>query len=305
MPARDDRRPTIQISALRLHPFLRIRSGSGRRTASLSPAVDAGADRRLLAAAAHDLDRLLVELRAVQLVDDGTAVLLEDRFGRHQRDVRHAVGGDARGRRHAGTDARIALVEDQAEIEVADRRPARREVDARQHGDQVDLRGEVLAGDRFDLHRRGLADLQAAAIGLVEPRFEMDRRQVGQLEDAAPAQARSPSRNSTPPPPNGPPERGFWRMLTDAVGGRARACSASIEALRPLDVGLRLVAPARLPMSSASAPALRRQRSRLDFLQPLLGVAERELRAFVLDARDEVALAEIQLGAIDVVLAPS
>ena len=42
---------------------------------------------------------------------------------------------------------------------------------------------ELAARDRLDADRRLLADLQPAAIGLVEPRLEVDRRQVGQLED--------------------------------------------------------------------------------------------------------------------------
>ena len=192
----DDSRGPDHARLARRHPFLRINSGSGRRTASLSPALTPA----LTAACSRPRRTISIacssNFEPFRLVDDGTAVLLEDRFGRHERHVRHAVGGDARGRRHAGTDARIALVEDEAEIEIADRRPARREVDAREHGDQIDLRGEILAGDRLDLHRRGLADLQAAAIGLVEARLEMDRRQVRQLEDRRRRPTRDPLRGT-------------------------------------------------------------------------------------------------------------
>src|SRR5690349_9142410 len=70
----------------------------------------------------------------------------------------------------------------------------------------------------------------------------------------APAQTRSPSWNSVPPPPH---------MLR----GRGR-----------------------------------RALLRLGLLQPLLGVRQRELRLLILDLRDQIALAEIELRALDVVL---
>src|SRR5262249_35509422 len=184
-------------------------------------------------------------------VEGRAAVLLEDRLGGPERDVREPVGRDARRGGHARTDARVALVENQAEIEVSDRRPARREVDARQHRDEIDARGEVLAGHGLDADGRGLAHLQTAAIRLVEPRLEMDRRQVGQLENARAgpravalaeldAAAERPSRA---------------RILEDVDGAVGLRTICSVAALVRSTSKAALSRFRILPTSSASAPS--------------------------------------------------
>src|SRR5262249_45580856 len=214
--------------------------------------------------------------------------------------VGKAIRGDARGCGHAGTDAGILLVEDQPEIEVADRRPSGGEIDARQDRDQIDLRGEILARHRFDLDGGRLTDLQAAAIRFVQPRLEMNRRQIGQLEDAgarpapvafAELDAAAAERSAGP------------RVFEDVDGAVSRrAQTHRFDRLqRAIDVELRLVALALLAGELGVGPGLRRQRLGFDFLQALLGVAERQLRRLVFDPRDEVALAEIELRPLDVV----
>ena len=56
-------------------------------------------------------------------------------------------------------------------------------VDAGQHRDAVDPRLELAARDGLDPDDGVLSGLQPAAIGFVEPRLEVDRRQIRQLEN--------------------------------------------------------------------------------------------------------------------------
>src|SRR5262249_12977737 len=289
------RQPRLGHFAAGLPDQVSVRPADGELVAR----AHARADGRLLAAPADDLDDLLVELRPAQAVDDRAAVLLEDRLGGPERDVREPVGRDARRGGHARTDARVALVENQAEIEVSDRRPARREVDARQHRDEIDARGEVLAGHGLDADGRGLPHLQTAAIRLVEPRLEMDRRQAGQLPNARAgpravalaeldAAAERPSRA---------------RILEDVDGAVGRRPEHELldRGVGAIHVEGRLVALPDLADQLGVGAGFRRHLFRLNFLQPLLGVGERQLRGLVLDARDEIALAQIELRALDVV----
>src|SRR5205823_5886688 len=94
------------------------------------------------------------------------------------------------------------------------------------------------------------------------------------------------------------------RVLEDvdrAVGRRAEAQRLD-RRRRPIDVELGLVAFALLPEELRIGARRRLEVSGLDLLEPLLGVRERELGLVELDPRDEVALAEIELRALDVVL---
>ena len=98
-----------------------------------------------------------------------------------------------------------------------------------------------------------------------------------------------------------PPVRGFSRIFTVPSAG-ARSRKASIEAVRAIDVEFCLVA---LPVAPDQVGFGGRDRGlflRLRFRLPLLRVAERELGLLELDRRDEIALAEIELGAVHVVL---
>ena len=298
------RDPEISAPLHRLPPdHDRARDGA---SPSLSPGCDAGADRRLLAAAARDLDRAARRTSSpFTPVDDRTAVLLEDRLGRDERHVRQAVGRDARGRRHAGTDPRIAARRgpdrDRSSGPAASPTRSRR---ARAPRSDRRVAAKSLPGTASILTGRGLADLEPAAIGLVEPRLEMDRREVGQLEDAARRPRRDPLRGTRPAAAeHAAASAEFGRMLTmpsagafDDAAPRSTRCvrSTSTCALSRLRC---------LPTTLGVGAGLDRQGLRLDLLQPLFGVGRAtSLRLFELDARDEIALAEIELRAIDVVL---
>src|SRR4051812_7972557 len=262
---------------------------------------DAVADRRLLASAASDLDALFVELRSVQLVDDRASVFLEDRFGGHERHGRQPIGGNARRRRHAGTDAWIKFVEHEPEIEVAHRRPARREVDAREHRDQIHSCGKVLAGHRFDLHRCGLSDFETAAIGFIEARLEMNGRQIGKFEDARAGPRAIAFAELDAAAAERPARAWILEDVDRAVGGRDQLQRID-RLLRALDVELRLVAAPPLADQFGFRRRLVGHDLGFDFLETLFGVADRELGVFVFDLRDEIAFAQIEPGALDVVL---
>src|SRR5581483_6238588 len=116
---------------------------------------------------------------------------------------------------------------------------------------------------------------EAAAVGFVEPGFEVDRRQIRELEDAG----------------AGPGAIAFTELdavaelaarsrvlenVHGAVGGRAQPQLLD-RRLRALDVELRLVALPPLGHEIGLRPSLRRPHLRLRFLLLLLGVRERQL----------------------------
>ena len=97
-----------------------------------------------------------------------------------------------------------------------------------------------LPGHSLDLDGGGLADLQPAAIGFVEPRLEMNRRQVGQLDDvgAGPraiafAELDLAAEHAA---------RAVVRHDVHDAGGRRLDLQRVQTALRSLEVELRLVA---------------------------------------------------------------
>ena len=202
--------------------------------------------------------------------------------------------------RHAGPDPRVDVEQDQTEIEVL-------------AGGQPDEKSTLASTEMLSMRAlksrpgtasirtdRVLPALQPAAIRFVEPRFEVDRRQVGQLEDCrarpgaiAFAELLLPAEHAA---------RAEVRQDVDHAGGR-----------RPQ---LQFCSPAR-PAADRTAPsracaACRRHRPRPPALsdlifasssrEPLLGVAERQLRLLVLDPRDRVPLVTSSLRALDVVL---
>ena len=181
--ANDDQQQAARSEPAALHRFLRIISAAGLRVATLSPGATPDSTIASSLPRRGDLNRLLDELAAVELVDDRVAVALEDRLGGDEHHVGHAIGGDAGDGAHARADPGIDLGEHQSELEVARRRPAGGVVHLRQDRDPLDGRLELPARNRLDPDRRLLPDLQPAAIRFVEPRFEMDRREIGQLHD--------------------------------------------------------------------------------------------------------------------------
>ena len=107
---------------------------------------------------------------------------------RRRRSGRAACRGSCRPRcerRRSCPDAepRVGVGDRQLEVEVLRRRPARREIHSRQHGDVGDGRlvGTVRHG--VDAHGGGLPGLELTAVGLVDVRGHVHGREVGQFQD--------------------------------------------------------------------------------------------------------------------------
>jgi hypothetical protein len=158
---------------------------------------------------------------------------------------------------------------------------------------------EILAGDRLDADRGVLPDVQPAAVPFVEPRLEVNRRQVGQLEDGGPGPgaiaraelllaAEHPAAAEVGQDVDHPGRRGLDLEVREP---RLRALEVEdgllALALPCLDVGLR-------GRSIRVDPGF-------DLAQPLLGVGQRQRRLLLLDARDHVPLLHVELRAFHVV----
>src|SRR6266545_1971594 len=131
----------------------------------------------------------------------------------------------------------------------------------------------------------------------------MDRGKVRQLEDARAGPRTVPFAELDASSAERSPGARVLENVHRAVGGR-RELQRVDRLDRPVHVELRLVAVPFLARELRFRRGACRQDLRFDFLQPLFGVRQAQFRRFVLDARDEVALPEIELRALDVVLRP-
>ena len=268
---------------------LLISSAGGRRVRERSPGVTP-ARRSPARGRGANLDRRLVELAAVEAVDDRRAVaagrpIRRARAGRRARVRRRCAprrscrDGSARRRRREsgrGRSSRPGASPD--------------EKSTRASTEMSSMRGlEVLARD-------GLDATVAAWPTFSRPRSDSSSRASRWIDDRsgssrmlAPAQARSPFAELLLAAAEQAAGSRVRQDVDHAVGRRAAARASSMPCSARCTSNCAFSRLRRLPDSPPPRPRASDLIFCLDLFQPLLGVGKRQLGLFVLDARDRVA----------------